>query len=294
MTRLPRPTTTLSRRHARSYSQPGPRTPATIASMSADDTVTAVSALPRVVNVPVLRSLAVSGYGLFPGTADDGLDVTFQPGLTLILGANGLGKSTLVQLLFRLLTGPYDISALTGQGDLGTARLESTPLAPYLRTTFARRVADGAAGATASLSFLLGPVHISIRRRLSDLTLQEFLVDGQPVDGNDVETYQPTVARLAGLASFSDFILCLRYLVFSFEERRALVWDQTAQRQLLRLLFLPSNVGNQWLALEREILQKDSHMRNLQAALTRRVIVKLRGCRRVAETPVRYAKNSWP
>lgn len=41
-----------------------------------------------------------------------GASVTEAPGLTLVLGANGLGKTTLVTMLFRLLTGPSDITAL--------------------------------------------------------------------------------------------------------------------------------------------------------------------------------------
>ena len=58
------------------------------------------------VSFPIFRSLTVDGYGLFPGEADSpGMQVNFSPGLTLFLGANGLGKTTTVTMLFRLLTG---------------------------------------------------------------------------------------------------------------------------------------------------------------------------------------------
>ena len=59
----------------------------------------------------------------------------------------------------------------------------------------------------------------------------------------------------------------LRYLVFYFEDRRNLVWDPSAQRQLLRMLFLPPDVAQRWTRMERSILENDSRMRNLQAVV---------------------------
>ncbi len=61
----------------------------------------------------------------------------------------------------------------------------------------------------------------------------------------------------------------LRFIVFYFEDRRALVWDQTAQRQILRMLFLPPESAKTWTEQERSILETDSRMRNLRSALTR-------------------------
>jgi DNA repair exonuclease SbcCD ATPase subunit len=50
-----------------------------------------------VINFPIIKSLQITDYGMYPGTPQrPGLHVDFEPGLTLILGANGLGKSTLV------------------------------------------------------------------------------------------------------------------------------------------------------------------------------------------------------
>jgi DNA repair exonuclease SbcCD ATPase subunit len=53
------------------------------------------------IEFPILEELVISGYGLFPGMTDSGgLRVTFRPGLTLILGANGLGKTTLITIWY--------------------------------------------------------------------------------------------------------------------------------------------------------------------------------------------------
>ena len=110
------------------------------------------------VNFPIFDRLNIQGYGLFPGVNENeqGIQIEFRPGLTLILGANGLGKTTLITIIYRLLTGPYDIPGLSSGTDLGNIRLNVKPLSPFNRKLFAQRVADGARNASAGLVFQLG------------------------------------------------------------------------------------------------------------------------------------------
>lgn len=222
------------------------------------------------VRFPVLDSLHVVDYGLFPGAEPDrkGLKTTFEPGLTVVLGANGLGKTTLVWILYRMLSGPYDIKGLDGGGDLGGRDLTPRKLPLSRRRMFAKRVVDHAEHAIARLAFRLGNRSVSITRRLSDLGLSEFTVDEEQ-RSTDESKYQTAIAEMAGLWSFQDWILLLRHLTFYFEDRRELVWDTSAQRQILRFLFLPAGTAREWTETEREIRELDSRARNLNAALTR-------------------------
>ena len=76
------------------------------------------------INFPIIERLDVSNYGLYPGEANDpGLHATFSPGLTLVLGTNGLGKTTLISIMYRLLTGPFDIPRLKDRAQLGNVQL---------------------------------------------------------------------------------------------------------------------------------------------------------------------------
>ena len=216
---------------------------------------------------PVFRHLEVKNYGLYPGPPDgtEGLRVDFFPGLTLVVGANGLGKTTLINLLFRTLTGPYDIPKLRRGAELGFRRLESKKISQQRREALANLVSDRAASATAQLSLTVGSTPVAIKRHLSNLSLLTATVGETACE--DESTFQTHIAAASGVGSFGDFILMLRYLVFYFEERRQLVWDPSAQRQLLRMLFLPPDVAQRWTEMERSILQNDSRMRNYRAVV---------------------------
>jgi hypothetical protein len=218
---------------------------------------------------PIFTGLKVSDYGLFPGSKDkSGLDVTFQNGLTLVLGANGLGKTTLVTMLYRLCTGQFDIPGLAGRAELGTLRLEAKELRPKATRLFADRVNDHAENSVAGLTFRLGEAQIDVKRTLRDLKLVGLAVDGEELAPQETR-YQHLIRQHAGVSTFGDWILLLQHLTFYFEERRALVWDPTAQRQIFRVLFLAPLAASEWTERERDVLQRDSAVRNLQATLGR-------------------------
>lgn len=218
-------------------------------------------------DLPVLKRLQIRNYGLYPGLNRDGVfDIDLAPGLTVVLGANGLGKSTLVNILFRMLTGPWNVNL--PDGNLGTANLLAVPLNPKFRSTFSARVNDAARDAQATIEFTIGARNFVVTRSLQKLDLVAFSVDG--VSGRiDEEEFKSAVLAASSIYSYGEWIFILRTMVFFFEDRRMLVWDPTAQRQLLRCMFLEPEQAHDWWLAEREILELDTRMRNLQAALSR-------------------------
>lgn len=145
--------------------------------------------------------------------------------MCLIAGINGLGKTTLITMLLRAFTGPYD---LTSEG-LPQALESIIPEFPIIlkqreRMYFAQRVADNAINATVTLTVSLGKHKVQIRRRLSDLRLLAFSIDGEPLGlgTNEKEregVFQQQMSALFDLSSFVDVLLVLHHVVF-FKEGR--------------------------------------------------------------------------
>ena len=130
------------------------------------------------------------------------------------------------------------------------------------------RVADNAAKAWARLVFDVGGEVVSVERNLRDLSLRAYTV-GDSIQSDEEESFQESIVKIANVSTFADWILLLRYLVFYFEDRRSLIWDPSAQRQLLRILFLDPDRSRYWMQQERAILEVDTRVRNLQAVTTR-------------------------
>jgi ABC-type dipeptide/oligopeptide/nickel transport system ATPase subunit len=216
-----------------------------------------------VINLPLLDRLEVNNYGMYPGKYERGINLKVGSGLTLIVGANGLGKTTLVMILYRLLTGPFDVPAFARR-ELGTAKLEATKLPRDRQLSLSTRVADGAREATGRLTFRIGLASFVVERSLFDLSLRGASINGDPIDLTELALQRWLMAKV-GVWSFADFILLLQQLLFYSESRRELVWDPAAQRELLRVLFLSPAEARKWSEDAREILEFDSYVRNLSA-----------------------------
>jgi predicted ATPase len=50
---------------------------------------------------PILHRFEIAGYQLFPGRRGTGFAYEVKKGVTVIAGINGLGKTTLLNALFR-------------------------------------------------------------------------------------------------------------------------------------------------------------------------------------------------
>ena len=226
------------------------------------------------VYLPVLTQLEVTDYRLFPGDPrGSGITWSFQPGLTLIAGINGLGKTTLMTIILRSFTGPYD---LTGDGmpqSLDVV-LPKNPVSLRRQGTkfFAERVADGAEKAEATLSATIGERAIRISRLLKNLSLIGFDLDGERValpstSAEREGLLQSKLAEFMGLGSFVDVLLILHHMVLFLENRPGALWDPNAQRQLLRALCLDGKDASQVVELERSLQSADSQARNVHARM---------------------------
>lgn len=217
------------------------------------------------VRLPVITRLIVTGYELYPGAKGKGIDWSILGGVSVIAGVNGLGKTTLLNVLFRLLAGRNDWT-VGGTRELGNLSRELRKARDI--TYFRDRVSDGAINARASAEIRFGNKKVSVTRRLSDMAIVSLTVDGEPGAATE-EGFLDAVRAASGLASAFDWHLVLRLMVFYLEDRRPLVWDRTAQDEILRALFYPKDSAVATARLADEIQSLDSDFRNRRVHLNR-------------------------
>lgn len=227
------------------------------------------------VTMPVLTGLKVVGYGLFPGDPPgSGVDQPFAPGLTVIAGINGLGKTTLLTAILRAFTGPYDLTSEGAPNEMSVSmpeaavRLKSKPI-----SFFKQRVADNAENASLILTATFGPKRVLVERAMSDLSLSRFEINDEPslVGKNREEreaSFQSTLTGLMELGSFTDVLLVLHHVMLFQENRPGALWDENAQRQVLRALFLDKDDARKVALLERQVQSADSQARGINARIT--------------------------
>lgn len=208
---------------------------------------------------PVLRKVEISGYLLLPGEDGTGLSHVFEDGVSVIAGINGIGKTTLLNALLRLLIGPWDVLR-EDPDDIGSTRHEL--MAWRTPTFFSNRVPDRATSASVGGWITFGTDRVYLLRGLSDLTIKELAYNGKQIDPTE-ERYQELVTQLSGTASFYDYHFLVRNLLFYLEDRRPLVWADEGQFEIARVLFVPDPDTTATSQRYDEIKHLDSRYRNL-------------------------------
>lgn len=216
---------------------------------------------------PVIHQFSVSDYQLYPGEHGRGFSYDVKSGVNIVVGVNGLGKTTLLNLLLKLVAGPSQIQAMSGLG-MGS-REEGRS---HLRF-FSARVKDAAASATATATLGFGERRIIVTRKLSSLDIIYLKIGDIEANEINAEAYENRfkqgVLELSGLQQYYDYLLLVHFIFFFLEDRQALVWDEDAQAEVLRVLYYDPTSQVAYRALYNKIAQFDSEIRNTQAVLSR-------------------------
>ncbi|MHC5055811.1 MAG: ATP-binding protein, partial [Planctomycetota bacterium] len=204
--------------------------------------------------LPRLLGFRVSGFEpIFQSDAS----MRLKPGSNVILGGNGLGKTTLMQAVVFGMAGGLD-------GDI-----EETKSLRWGHGYFRKRL-KSAQVASVEVEFALGQKTLSVRRGFRNSNVIGFrLGDDDWVE--DVvqahEDYSEAIQKWGSYQSVSDFSFIVHRLLYLPESRRLIAWDTDAQLRALMLL-------NQDIALEEgfrskraDLKQMDSRKRHIHVAL---------------------------
>lgn len=219
------------------------------------------------INFPVIKSLEVKNYGLYRGANNDGhLCRPMLPGVNLIVGVNGIGKTTLLTMMLRALTGLKDIDSGGALGR-GARTFDKAD-----KQFFAKRVRDGAANAIVRVEIEFGTQTVIVERLLKNLAINYLKVGDIEVRGESAEHYESLYERAvlesSGLATVYDFVLVLRFVCFLLEDRQPFIWDKNAQYEVLRALFSETQADQTaYITAYNKMTSADSELRNHRAAL---------------------------
>ncbi len=224
---------------------------------------------------PRLTELRVSGYEPYTNEHHSRIDHAILPGVNVIVGINGLGKTTLLNIVFRMLVGPYDPS----KADLNRpGRAQASLTRQNNFDFFRKRANDEAVEASATATFLFGDRRLEITRSLRDLSLVGYSLDGHEVlaSADPVGRDEELMDRLAQLMGFDveearrrgmdhyryDFDFVVRNLVFFLEDKIPLIWNPVGQFVVLRILLVEQDLSERIAKARNELLQADSQYRN--------------------------------
>lgn len=216
-----------------------------------------------VIQFPVIRRLEVHGYELFRTDKTDGISHDFDRGIHAIVGINGLGKTTLLNILYRALMGPFDQSK---RDDAGLLSSKHQVTNWRTKKFFRDRVSDGAVDATVEIDVTFGESVVTVCRRLTDLSVVHLALDGDELDASQ-KRYEEVVLNLSGAASYFDFYAILRYLVFYLEDRIELIWDRRSQFDMMRVLLFDTAAARSASKAYDEAQSADSEFRTLRAVV---------------------------
>lgn len=228
-------------------------------------------------NLPQIEKVTLRRFSLF--TANPNAEFICGNGVLCIVGANGIGKSTLLSAINFCLTGivPDPNRSFKSMGEYYKYSRDFS--GRYFRGRIDGNDEDEA---EITITFRLGPYIYEIRRGMFEPDeLRAFTVTN--CDNNAVvletensprgERHNAYTARFvedSGVSSFEEFVF-LQHFVFTFDEyRRTLFWNQSVlERALYRAFGSQPDMAKIADNLRREIDKESSNVRNRQWDATR-------------------------
>lgn len=194
----------------------------------------------RQIALPELLKINIKNYTLYP----NGLNYTFDfvKGVNLVLGGNGMGKTTFVNIIRFAILGLYKKPfgyTRTYQGNI----VEKRQLFP--QKYFSNRMDDSIridTSPTVTISMRLNSVVVELTRDLSSITLTKLKVDGIEVSGTLVNQFSyeklSDEAKVVTLPykyeqiikantelEFDDLIFFVNEVLYFGEDHKTILWN---------------------------------------------------------------------
>ena len=230
--------------------------------------------------LPRIHEVKLRRFSLFAANPD--AEFSAGDGVLCLVGANGVGKSTLLSAINFCLTGTVPDPTRTFESMDEYYKFTRQYSANYFRGRIAGSDEDDA---EILIAFSIAGFNYEVRRGLFEPDeLRGLKITSEGADGSPVEIattadmprlerhriYAESIVKHTGLASFEEFVF-LQHFVFTFDEqRKTLFWNsRIMERALYRAFGLDPTMAKQADSIRREIQHQDSRVRNYQWESTR-------------------------
>lgn len=230
------------------------------------------------IHLPKLEKIKIEHYSLYNNGGL--LKYDFVNGINLIIGGNGTGKTTFINIIRYALIGLY--KSTTEVKMYKATKKDKRKTYPY--SYFKDRTDksyENNQSAYVKLNFYIGNNELIVYRSLHTPQILKAYINKKKIEGaiitqeqydkfqsNDERkkhlqyNYENTVAKLCGLSSFDDFITFIIDVLIFDERRKTVLWDSDFQDNIM-LKYLTSPEDNlKYADLTREIKYNDSLSRH--------------------------------
>ena len=170
--------------------------------------------------LPKINLMKVEGFDKI--FKEDIVEIDFSKSLNILLGGNGLGKTTLLQCIIYGLTG-------------GTNIPEVEPLKGFRwdHNFFRKRVkVERQQDAKVTIEFNVSNKRFRVVRGLQGNRVIDFYID----DNQANIKYEEAIIEYGKYDNFNSFVFIVSRLLYLPENRRSLMWDYDAQIRALMIL----------------------------------------------------------
>lgn len=209
--------------------------------------------------LPNLKNIKVCNYTLYE--QEPSFQYEFKGGINAVVGANGIGKTTFVNIIIYCLVGHK-------KKKNKITKNSKKPEYEYIdEDFFSSRINNDEEdtiniSAKATLEYYLGKTKILITRSLIENSIEELCIDDREIVQPNDDDYKEIVEKYSKISQFQDFELLVREFMFFDERRRNVAWEADSQDNILRILLLEEQYHIRINELEEKITKADTKGRH--------------------------------
>ena len=211
----------------------------------------------RELYLPNLIKVYVKGYSLY--SQEPSFEFKFKEGINAVVGANGIGKTTFVNLIIYSLVGHKKKKSKVIKG---LKKLEYEDEDFFSSRTYDLADSEMNSLAEVCLEYFLGNVKIEVTRSLIKNKITFLKINNEDIEEPSEDIYQDRIEKHSNISCFEDFELLIREFLFFDERRKNIAWEADNQDNILRILLLDEEYHLKINELEDNITIADSKGRH--------------------------------